>query len=118
MARPMRRDSHVWCGLRPRHVRRGRRYGVAAALTGRVIELALTFRAGSAYCCSEWGCHLGLSGGRRWDGLRREVAAPGVPAPDELELRLGVVVEAGALFFALRQPDPARRGWYAFAPAE
>ena len=95
-------------------------YGVSATLDGGVIALELTFRAGSAYCCSEWGCHLALPAGKRWDGLRRELAARGVPAPDRLELHLAVVVEAGALFFDFRRPEPSPggRGWYAFAPDE
>jgi hypothetical protein len=37
-----------------------------------------------------------------------------------LELRLAVVVEAGARLFDFRLPEPSRRGrgWYAFAPVE
>jgi hypothetical protein len=95
-------------------------YGLSASLVGGVIDLALTFRAGSAYCCYDWGCHLALSEGKRWEWLRRELAARGVQAPDRLELRLAVVVEAGALFFDLFRPEPSPRGrgWYAFAPAE
>ena len=93
-------------------------YGVSASLDGGVIELSLTFRAGSAYCCCQWGCHLALYEGKRWDWLRRELATRGVPAPDRLELHLAVVVEAGALFFDWSRPEPSRRGrgWYAFAP--
>jgi hypothetical protein len=95
-------------------------YGVSASLNGGVIDLALTFRAGSAYCCYEWGCHLALSEGKRWGWLRQELTARGVPAPDRLELHLAVVVEAGALFFDWSRPEPSPRGrgWYAFAPVE
>jgi hypothetical protein len=95
-------------------------YGLSASLDGGVIDLALTFRAGSAYCCYEWGCHLALSEGKRWGWLRRELAARGVLAPDRLALRLAIAIEAGALFFDFRRPEPSRRGrgWYAFAPAE
>lgn len=95
-------------------------YGSSATLDGGVIDLTLTFRAGSAYCCYEWGCHLALHDGKRWDGLRRELAARGVRAPDRLQLRLTVVVEAGALFFDFWRPEPSARGrgWYAFAPEE
>src|SRR5207249_3237120 len=46
-------------------------YGVAASLEGNVLSMVLTFRKGSAYCCMEWGCHLPLTNGKRWDGLRR-----------------------------------------------
>jgi hypothetical protein len=93
-------------------------YGVSATLDGAVIDLELTFRAGSAYCCYEWGCHLALYDGKRWGWLRRELAAREVPAPDRLELRLAVAVEAGALFFDFWRPEPSPRGrgWYAFAP--
>ncbi|MBX6315292.1 MAG: hypothetical protein IRY99_20630 [Isosphaeraceae bacterium] len=95
-------------------------YGVSATLDGGVIDLDLTFRGGSAYCCYEWGCHLGLPPGKRWDWLRRELAARGVLVPDRLELRITVVVEAGAMFFDWSRPEPSPRGrgWYAFAPVE
>jgi hypothetical protein len=93
-------------------------YGVMACLDGASVDLILTFRAGSAYCCSQWGCHLNLREGKRWDWLRRELSADGLTPPGQLELRLAVVVEDGALFFNYSRPDPARRGRYAFAPAE
>jgi hypothetical protein len=95
-------------------------YGVSATLDGAVIELTLTFRSGSAYCCYEWGCHLSLHEGKRWDWLRRELSARAVPVPERLGLRLTVTVEAGALFFdwARPEPSPRGRGWYAFASAD
>ncbi len=91
-------------------------YGVTASLDGKVIEMTLTFRAGSAYCCCESGCHLALFETERWDRLRGEMSVHRVVAPDRLSLRLTVVVEEGALFFDFSRPDPARRGWYAFKP--
>lgn len=93
-------------------------YGVSATLAVGVIDLALTFRAGSAYCCFESGCHLELYDGKRWDWLRRGLTACGMQIPDQLVLQLTVVVEAGALFFDFWQPlpSPRGRGWYAFAP--
>jgi hypothetical protein len=97
--------------------RRPPHYGVAASLDGHLLAAVLTFRSGSAYCCMEWGCHLPLVDGQRWTGLRRALAAGGVPTPERLELRLSCVVEEGAVFFDPRRPDPARRGWYAFVPA-
>lgn len=93
-------------------------YGVSASLDGGFIELALTFRAGAAYCCSEWGCHLSASDNELWEWLRRELSARGAVAPPRLELHLTVVVETGALFFDFGRPDRSRRGWYDFAPAE
>jgi hypothetical protein len=92
-------------------------YGVAATLTGGVLDVVLTFRSGCAYCCCEWGCHLGLAEGKRWSGLRRRLAAAGVVAPPQLELRVVSVVEGGAVFFDPARPDPTRQGWDAFAPA-
>lgn len=89
-------------------------YGVAGSLDGDTLSVVLTFRKGAAYCCMEWGCHLGLTDGRRWDGLRRALAADGVTAPARLGLRLSCVVEEGAAFFDPFRPDPARRGRYAF----
>jgi hypothetical protein len=92
-------------------------YGASARLRGQGVELALTVRAGSAYCCDQWGCDLDLCEGKRWECLRRELSARGIAAPPRLELRLTVVVEAGALFFDFGRPDRSHRGWYAFAPA-
>jgi hypothetical protein len=92
-------------------------YGVAATLEGSTLDMVLTFRSGAAYCCMEWGCHLGLTPhGQRWHALRRALAAHGVAAPPRLKLQLTCVVEEGAVFFDLFRPDPKRRGWYAFAP--
>lgn len=93
-------------------------YGVSASMDGGVIDVVLTFRAGSAYCCYEWGCHLNLREGKRWDWLRRELMARGLPAVAHLKMRLEAIVEAGALIFDWARPDPSRRSWYAFATAE
>ncbi len=89
-------------------------YGVSARLAGATVEATLTFRAGSAYCCGEWGCHVDLRPGARWEWLRRGLAEIGLAAPERLELRLPVVVEAGALLLAPRR-SPACPS--AFAPA-
>lgn len=91
-------------------------YGVSATLNGGVINLELTFRAGSVYCCYEWGCHLALHSGVRWEKLRRALASHGVAVPARLKLRLSCVIEEGAVFFNLLRPDPTRRNWYAFEP--
>ncbi len=92
-------------------------YGVAASLEGNVLAVVLTFRRGAAYCCMECRCHLPLFNGKRWDDLRRTLAAHGVAVPPRLELRLSCVVEEGAIFFDPFKPDPTRRRWYAFMPA-
>jgi hypothetical protein len=65
--------------------------------------MVLTFRRGAAYCCMEWGCHLPLFNGKRWDRLRGALAAYAVPAPTQLKLRLTCVIEERAIFF-----DPFR----------
>jgi hypothetical protein len=98
------------------NVRRAPDYGVAATLEGSTLDMVLTFRSGAAYCCYEWGCHLGLFDGKRWHGLRRALAAHGVAAPPRLELQLVCDVEDGAVFFDMSKPDKTRRGWYGFAP--
>jgi hypothetical protein len=92
-------------------------YAVSASIEGTVLTVRLTFRAGVAYCCFESGCHLALFSGKRWDGLRRALAAQGVVAPQQLELQLFCVIEEGALSFDIFKPDPTRRGWYAFESA-
>jgi hypothetical protein len=91
-------------------------YGVSASLEAGTLDVVLTFRSGAAYCCYEPGCHLGLLNGKRWDVLRRALAAHGIAAPLSLELRLTCVVEEGAVFFDFARPDATRRGWYAFQP--
>ena len=92
-------------------------YGITAALEGDNLSIVLTFLAGSAYCCMEWGCHLGLFEGKRWDIFRHQLTHHGVDAPPTLKLQLSCVIEAGAMFFDFSRPDPKRRGWYAFKPA-
>jgi hypothetical protein len=91
-------------------------YGESASLEGNLLAVVLTFRSGATYCCTEWGCHLALTDGKRWDGLRRALAARGLFLPPRLEVRLSCVVEEGTVCFDLVRPDPTRRGWYAFAP--
>ena len=93
-------------------------YGIAANLDDRVVNLALTFLSAEAYCCGEWGCHLKLHPGKRWDWLQRELSNRGLEIPSQLELHLAVAIQPGALFFDWSRPDPVRRGWYSFAPAK
>ena len=93
-------------------------YGVKAALDGNVLRMTLTFHSESAYCCMEWGCHLSLHDGKRWETLRRKCADLGVSTPTRFQLQLSCVVESGALFFDISRPDPKHRGWYRFRPAE
>jgi hypothetical protein len=93
-------------------------YGVHAVLDGDVLRMTLTFQSESAYCCMEWGCHLSLHDGKRWETLRQKCANRGVSTPARFQLQLSCVVETGALFFDMSRPDPNRRGWYTFRPAE
>jgi hypothetical protein len=99
-------------------LRQAPNYGVTASLEGATIFLTLTFRAGCAYCCYEWGCHLNLRETQRWEWLRQVLSAQGLLPAERLELCVVVVVEAGALFFDWSRPDPTRRGRYAVAPSE
>jgi hypothetical protein len=89
-------------------------YGVVASLAGHTLSVVLTFRRGAAYCCLEWGCHLALTDGRRWDALRRALAARGIVAPSRLELALSCVIEEGVVVYDTSRPDPTRLGRYAF----
>jgi hypothetical protein len=95
-------------------------YGISATLDDDLIRLTLTFRAGSAYCCMEWGCHVGPETyyRKRWVRLRELLVEQGIRVPERLRLDLTVVVEEGALFFDFRRPlpSPRNRGWYDFAP--
>jgi hypothetical protein len=91
-------------------------YGVRASLTGNTISLFLTFRAGSAYCCYESGCHLALAPDKRWHALRSRLEMADIPAPRQMEIRCTGVIEDGALFFDFSRPDPVRKGRYAFVP--
>lgn len=91
-------------------------YGVAASLEGDVLDVVLTFKTGRAYCCMEWGCHLALFDGTRWDNLHQALGDSGVVAPSRLRLQLCCKIDEGAAFFDFSKPDRSRRGWYAFAP--
>jgi hypothetical protein len=92
-------------------------YGVIAKLADHVLEVELTFRRGSAYCCYEWGCHIALRDRLHWDDFRSRLAAHNIAVPPRMELLLTCVIEEGAIFFDFGKPDPKRRGWYPFAPA-
>ena len=91
-------------------------YGVTASLEGNVLDVVLTFKKDHAYCCMEWGCHLALFDGRRWQRLHEALAQSGVIAPPYLRLQLFCKIEEGAVFFDFSKPDRSKRGWYAFAP--
>jgi hypothetical protein len=91
-------------------------YGVSALLDGNTLVVVLTFQKNAAYCCMEWGCHLPLFNGKRWDKLHRALEAHGVAAPQSLRLQLCCVIEEGAIFFDFSKPDHTKRGRYAFAP--
>ncbi len=74
-------------------------YGISATgdeSTG-AIELTLVFKSGVRYCCSEWGCHIGVPRAGRWDELRRCLSASGLEFPPKITLHLRVVVEQGAV---------------------
>ena len=89
-------------------------YGIEADLENDLLAMKMTFRSDEAYCCMEWGCHLALHDGKRWDALRTVLEDHGVPTPSQLRLKLTCVVKSGSLFFDMSRPDPTRRGWYAF----
>ncbi|MDP1796090.1 MAG: hypothetical protein Q8K78_01340 [Planctomycetaceae bacterium] len=89
-------------------------YGVEAHCDGERLFLTLTFQAGSAYCCSIWGCHLDYQPSKRWDALRDDLMRLGLSVPNRIHLQIAVIVEKGALFFDMSRPDPLRRGWYEF----
>ncbi len=93
-------------------------YGVVATLEGAILEIFLTFRRGSAYCCPEWECHVGLRPGKRWGNLRRKMNDAGIAVKPRLELRGTCMIEEGTNFFDFSKPHPDRSGWYGFAPTE
>ena len=99
-------------------VRRPPEYRIAATLDGDLLELVLTFRRECAYCCMEWGCHLGFVAGERWLTLRQVLSAENARLPDKLRMRLRCVIEEGARFFDLSLPDRERRDRYAFKSAD
>src|SRR5262249_51096497 len=91
-------------------------YEVVAWLECGVLDVVLTFKKDRAYCCMEWGCHLALFDGKRWEKLHQILGDAGIVAPSRLRLQLCCKTEEGALFFDFSKPDRSRRGWYAFAP--
>lgn len=68
--------------------RRQPSYGVTGLLREGLLEVGLTFRRNESYCCMEWGCHLPLFSGTRWDLLRQYLTVHGVLIPQQLRLRL------------------------------
>lgn len=92
-------------------------YGVEASLEGQDLAVVLRFLSGCHYCCMEWGCHLPIFDGKRWDRVRETFDAHKITIPTQLQLHLTAVVESGALFFDLSKPDPNCRLWYAFSIA-
>ena len=92
-------------------------YGVTASLDGNVFDVVMTFKKGRAYCCMEWGCHLALFDGKRWQRLHQALADPAWLHPQACASNWSCKIEEGAVFFDFSKPDRNRRGWYAFAPA-
>jgi hypothetical protein len=76
-------------------------YGVHATMPpahASQIELVLTFKRGSRYCCAELGCHLSPSGPAFWPRLRKRIAEAGIAEPPvPLTLHVSVIVEDGAI---------------------
>ncbi|MBY0587092.1 hypothetical protein K2X85_07935 [bacterium] len=93
-------------------------YGITATFETGFIDLVLTFRRDSAYCCMEWGCHLGFVSGEHWVKLRQALWLRKTTVPDRLRLHLRCIIEDGAKFYDLSRPNPTRRGVYAFKTAE
>jgi len=79
-------------------------YGVAATLDDATITMVFTFLRGRTYCCNNWGCHMELHPGHRWDKLRRILTAHDIALPEQLDLSIRTIVEEGA-FFETDQPD-------------
>lgn len=90
-------------------------YGVEAHYDDGILFVTLTFRAGSAYCCYEWGCHFASPPSRRWDALRTELVKLGLTVPERMHLHAKTIIEDGAIFFDWSRPDRTRRGWFDFA---
>lgn len=107
-------------GLDPNHpeVRQLPNHGIAATIETDLIDLVLTFRRGTAYCCMEWACHLGFVRGERWVKLRRALTVRNITVPDQLNLHLQCIIEEGAMFHDFSRPDPTRRGVYALISSE
>lgn len=93
-------------------------YGIAATLESDTLDVVLTFRCGHAYCCMEWGCHMGLEANGPWQRLRETLSRQNASLPDRFMLKLYCVVEEEAMFYDLARPDPHRKGVYALAPAK
>lgn len=90
-------------------------YGISASYKNGLIELELIFRRDAAYCCMEWGCHLGFLSGESWEKLRLALSAEIPTLPDKLTVHLKCIIEEGARFFDLSRPDPQRKGRFAFS---
>lgn len=67
------------------------------------IDVTLTFKRDSRYCCAEPGCHLGLSKESQWFRLRKHVEEAGIAIPFPMTIHVMGVVEEGALLDVLSQ---------------
>ena len=92
-------------------------YGISASCENGLIELELIFRRDAAYCCMEWGCHLGFISGDSWEKFRLVLSAEIPILPDKLTAHLKCIIEEGARFFDLSRPDPQRKDRFAFYSA-
>ena len=72
-------------------------YGIRAAADSQQthdVELTVTFKTGSRYCCGEAGCHFS----RDWSRLRNIAAQSGITLGSPLTIRFHGVIEAGSTF--------------------
>src|SRR5262249_13760224 len=77
-------------------------YGVrleSIAADGSALDLVVTFRAGSRYCCCEPGCHVPFHSERGWAWLRHCMDCNGLEnQPLPVIRKFKGIIEPGALF--------------------
>jgi hypothetical protein len=91
-------------------------YHVAALYHHGRVLLTLTLLREHAYCCAEWGCHMGGWSDANWHQLRAVIEARGQAASPCLTIDLTVVVQAGARCYDFMRPIRGHTGEYEFTP--
>jgi hypothetical protein len=79
-------------------------YGVDATMSADEprIDLVMTFKSGSRYCCAEPGCHLSAFQAAFWTRLRLRLVEAGIADPPfPLTLHVKGIVEDGAILETL-----------------
>ena len=84
--------------------------------TTGVIAVTLVFKCGVRYCCTDWGCHVGIHRPNGWRQFRECLSDAGIKIEAKIELRIHVIVEQGAVSVSSAElASPALRACFGIA---